>query len=50
MSGFPAASFVEPLIPGFDTMNVGSYACLIWHPGYNTKYGTIVFDMDVRKD
>lgn len=50
MSGFPASSFVEPLVPGFDTMNVGSYAYLIRHPGSNTKYGTVVFGLGVRKD
>ncbi|XHG06573.1 Gamma-lactamase fdb1 [Aspergillus wentii] len=50
MSGFPASSFVDPLVPGFDTMNAGSYAYLIRHPGSNTKYGTIMFDLGVRKD
>lgn len=50
MSGFPASSFVVPDVPGFDNMDVGSYACLIRHPSPNTKYGTIVFDLGVRKD
>lgn len=50
MSGFPAGAFVEPVVPGFDTMNCGSYAYLIRHPGSNTKYGTMLFDLGVRKD
>ncbi|BCS02206.1 MBL fold metallo-hydrolase [Aspergillus luchuensis] len=50
MSGFPASSFVEPLVSGFDTVNVGSYAYLIRHPGSKTKYGTMLFDLGVRKD
>ena len=50
MSGFPASAFVEPLVPGFDTINVKSYGYLIRHPGSNTKYDTIVFDLGVRKD
>ncbi|EGU81280.1 hypothetical protein FOPG_15576 [Fusarium oxysporum f. sp. conglutinans race 2 54008] len=50
MSGFPASTFVEPLVPGFDTINVGSYSFLIKHPGSNTKYDTMVFDLGVRKD
>ncbi|KAF5608286.1 n-acyl homoserine lactonase [Fusarium subglutinans] len=50
MSGFPASTFVEPLVPGFDTINVGSYSFLIKHPGPNTKYDTMVFDLGVRKD
>lgn len=50
MSGFPASSFVEPPVPGLDTMNVGAYAYLIRHPSSNTKYSTTVFDLGVRKD
>ena len=36
MSGFLAVAFVEPLVPGFDTINVMSYRYLIKHPGSNT--------------
>ncbi|GKU09691.1 unnamed protein product, partial [Fusarium langsethiae] len=53
MSGFPASTFVEPLVPGFDTINVGSYAFLIKHSGPSSKaakYDTVVFDLGVRKD
>lgn len=50
MSGFPAKTFVEPLVPGFDTMNTGSYAFLIKHDVPGTKYHTVVFDLGVRKD
>ncbi|KAJ4137141.1 Gamma-lactamase fdb1 [Fusarium equiseti] len=51
MSGFPASTFVEPLVAGFDTINVGSYAFLIKHTGPEpSKYDTVVFDLGVRKD
>jgi glyoxylase-like metal-dependent hydrolase (beta-lactamase superfamily II) len=52
MSGFPASTFVEPDVPGFDTMNAGSYAFVIKHkhPGSGSKYDTLVFDLGVRKD
>lgn len=51
MSGFPASTFVKPLVPGFDTINVGSYAFLIKHNGSKpSKYDTVLFDLGVRKD
>jgi glyoxylase-like metal-dependent hydrolase (beta-lactamase superfamily II) len=52
MSGFPASTFVEPDVPGFETMSAGSYAFVIKHkhPGSRGKYDTLVFDLCVRKD
>jgi len=52
MSGFPASTFVEPDVPGFETMSAGSYAFVIKHkhPGSRGKYDTLVFDLGVRKD
>lgn len=50
MSGFPAWTFVQPHVPGFDTMNVHSYGFLVKHPGSGSKYDTMLFDLGVRKD
>ena len=50
MSGFPASTFVEPDVPGFETMNAGSYAFVIKHAGSDHKYNTLLFDLGVRKD
>ncbi|KAJ1334950.1 N-acyl homoserine lactone hydrolase [Microdochium nivale] len=50
MSGFPASSFVEPLVPGWDTMNCKSYSYLIRHGEPGSKYHTVLFDLGVRKD
>lgn len=53
MTGFPASSFVDPIVPGFDTMNGLSYSYMIRHKS-NTpqkqKYDTLLFDLGVRKD
>lgn len=50
MSGFPASTFVEPNVPGFDLMSAGSYGYIIKHPRSGSKYDTIIFDLGVRKD
>ncbi|KAI4718770.1 Metallo-hydrolase/oxidoreductase [Aureobasidium sp. EXF-10727] len=50
MSGFPASTFVEPDVPGFDTMNVGSYAYIIKHAPMENKHDTLLFDLGVRHD
>lgn len=50
MSGFPASTFVEPAVPGFDLVNVGSYGYIIKHPTSPHKHSTLLFDLGVRKD
>jgi glyoxylase-like metal-dependent hydrolase (beta-lactamase superfamily II) len=50
MSGFPASTFVEPDVPGYDTMSGGSYAFVVKHASSGSKYDTLVFDLGVRKD
>lgn len=50
MSGFPASTFVEPDVPGFDTMNVKSYSYIIKHAPSGNKHDTLLFDLGVRKD
>jgi glyoxylase-like metal-dependent hydrolase (beta-lactamase superfamily II) len=50
MSGFPASTFVEPDVPGFDFMNVKSYSYIIKHKSSGTKYDTVLFDLGVRRD
>jgi glyoxylase-like metal-dependent hydrolase (beta-lactamase superfamily II) len=50
MKGFPASTFVEPDVPGFDFMDVGSYSFVVKHPGSGSKYNTLLFDLGVRKD
>jgi glyoxylase-like metal-dependent hydrolase (beta-lactamase superfamily II) len=50
MSSFPASTFVEPDVAGFNTMAAGSYAYLIKHAASQSKYNTMVFDLGVRQD
>jgi glyoxylase-like metal-dependent hydrolase (beta-lactamase superfamily II) len=50
MRGFPASTFVEPDVPGFDFMDVRSYSYIIKHAPSGSKYDTFVFDLGVRKD
>jgi glyoxylase-like metal-dependent hydrolase (beta-lactamase superfamily II) len=50
MYKFPASSFVHPMVPGWDEMDCRSYAFLIKHPSSGGKYGTLLFDLGVRKD
>lgn len=48
----PAAMFVEPQVPGFDTLNACVYSFLIKHRrnGSPEKYDTLVFNLGMRKD
>ncbi|KAH7028919.1 uncharacterized protein B0I36DRAFT_324743 [Microdochium trichocladiopsis] len=52
MTGFPAAAFVDPIVPGFEIMNGLSYSYMVRHRSTtdDTKYDTLLFDLGVRKD
>lgn len=50
LTGFPAATFVQPIVGGFDTLNTGSYAFLIKHARSGNKHDTMLFDLGVRQD
>lgn len=50
MKGFPASTFVEPDVAGFEFMDVSSYSFIIKHKGSEHKYDTVCFDLGVRND
>jgi glyoxylase-like metal-dependent hydrolase (beta-lactamase superfamily II) len=50
LSKFPSWAFVEPSMPGFDEIDVRSYAFLIKRYRSGHKYDTLLFDLGVRKD
>ncbi|KAM0716682.1 hypothetical protein Q7P37_008127 [Cladosporium fusiforme] len=50
MDGFPASTFMEPEVAGYDTMSGGSYAFIIKHAYSGNKHDTMVFDLGVRQD
>lgn len=52
VGNIPVAAFMQPQIPGYDTVQACCYSFVIKHdnPDAPSRYDRLVFDLGVRKD
>lgn len=52
VSNIPTTGFMQPHVPGYDTLTAPCFSFLIKHsnPDARSKYDTLLFDLAIRKD